>query len=131
MRDSVTAQDDDRRPLWIDLIESAHRSIRESSSRSANERFVRAITSRGAPTDRVSIGCECGAPTCREIVTLTFEEYENVRAHPAWFLVSAEHVNDQMLERRVGAGPGYVVVEKIGSAGVETEGHSQAGRGSA
>jgi hypothetical protein len=109
----MTAEDDERRPLWIELIE-AHRRSDESGSRSANERFVRRMSSPSAPTDRVSIACECGAPTCRQIIMLTFEEYEHVRAHPAWLLVSAEHGNeDTSHERRVGAGPGYVVVERI------------------
>ena len=115
MRSAVAAQDDDRRAPWIELIESGHHSVGESSARSANERFVRRISNRTAPTDRVSIACECGAPICRDIVTLTFEEYEHVRTHPSWFLVSAKH-NDAD-GRTVGAGQGYIVVEKVGSAG--------------
>jgi hypothetical protein len=120
MRSVMPAHDDYERSCWIDLIESAHRSAGESSSRSANERFVRSISDRGAPTDRVSIRCECGAPICREIVTLTFREYEHVRAHPGRFLVSAEHGNeDTSSERTVGAGPGYLIVEKTDPAGAE------------
>jgi hypothetical protein len=35
--------------------------------------------------------CECGDEHCREIVMLTIEDHEHVRARPAWFLLVAGH----------------------------------------
>jgi hypothetical protein len=106
-------QDEERRALGLALNQSAHRR--------ANERVVRTLFSRGfAPTDQIPLMCECGAPVCREVVTLTIEVYEYVRAHPTWFLVAAGHEDeDTTRERKLGAAPGYVMVQKIGSAGAE------------
>jgi hypothetical protein len=115
MCSAVAAQDEERRALRLALNESAHRN--------ANERVVRTLTSRGfAPTDRVPLVCECGASVCREVVMLTIEVYDYIRAHSTWFLLAPGHEDeDTTLERSVGAGDGYVVVEKIGSAGAEAE----------
>jgi hypothetical protein len=110
----VAAQDEERSATRLALNESAHRT--------ANERFVRTASSHGyKPTDQVPLVCECGAPICREIVMLTIEVYEYIRAHPTWFLRAADHVGDDAaLERIVGRREhAYVVVEKIGSAGAE------------
>ena len=128
---AVTADDDQRRALRILLDRSAQSTDNESASRSANDRFVGTIARHGAPTDRVSLACECGAPLCREIVTLTIEEYERVRADRAWFLVSdAHHNGDTTVARRVGDGKGYVIIEKIG-AQAEAERHDPRDTGSA
>ena len=109
----MAAQDEERRALRLALNESAHRT--------ANDRFVRTASSHVyKPTDRVPLLCECGAPICREIVMITIEEYEYIRAHPTWFLRVAGHEDDAALERIVGRWKdGHFVVEKIGSAGTE------------
>jgi hypothetical protein len=50
----------------------------------------------------------------------TTDDYEHVRAHPAWFLLLAGHEDeDETLERIVDAEQGFAVVEKIGAAGEE------------
>jgi hypothetical protein len=106
----VAAQEEERRALKLALNESAHRK--------RNERFMRGAPNRGF--ERIAFVCECGAPICREDVILTVEEYEHIRAHPTWFVVAAGHEDrDTTLERIVDAERGYVVVEKLGSAGAE------------
>jgi hypothetical protein len=94
-----------------------------TAQRDANERVMRAVSSSAfQATDRVSLACECGAPICREIVTLTIEEYQDIRAHPTWFLLAPGHEDQKAApETTVGAGNGYVVVEEIGSADAAPE----------
>jgi hypothetical protein len=107
---TAVVQDEERRARVLALNESAHRK--------ANERFMRLPFNRGF--EQVAFVCECGAPICREDVTLSIDEYEHIRAHPTWFLIAAGHEEqDTTLERIVDAKRGYVVVEKVGLAGAE------------
>lgn len=73
----------------------------ESAFRRSDERSRRAADShRFGRTDRAPFVCECADESCREIVMLTIEEYEHVRAHPTWFLLVAGHEEpDAGLER--------------------------------
>jgi hypothetical protein len=59
--------------------------------------------------------CECGDPTCTELVRLSLEQYEHVRARGNWFLLATGH--DAQNGREVEEHDGYVIVEKIGIAG--------------
>jgi hypothetical protein len=61
--------------------------------------------------------CECANVDCAEVVKLTTEEYESVRAEPVWFLVlpSDSHVVPDV-ERIVRRTERYWVVEKLGVA---------------
>lgn len=97
-------------------------AINESTFRTANERLRRAADSHGfRPEDRVPFICECADEHCREIVMLTIEDYEHIRAHPTWFLLVAGHEDEEAtLERIVDAEQGYAVVEKVGRAGEES-----------
>jgi hypothetical protein len=66
--------------------------------------------------------CECADDRCRELLRLTFVEYESVRAEPRRFFVVPGHESaaggaGRVLERR----EGHVVVEKIGRAGAVAE----------
>ena len=96
-------------------------AINESAFRNANDRLRQAAHShRFRVTTRVPFNCECGDENCREIVMLTIEDYEHIRAHPTWFLLVAGHEDqDETVERIVDAEQGYTVVEKIGAAGEE------------
>ena len=96
-------------------------AINQSAFRSANERLRRAADShRFRGEDRVPFLCECADENCREIVMLTIEDYEHIRAHPTWFLLVAGHEDESAThERIVDAEQGYAVVEKIGTAGEE------------
>jgi hypothetical protein len=59
--------------------------------------------------------CECGDPTCTELIRLALEDYEHVRSHASWFLIAAGH---QAQNARPAEDHGsYVIVEKFGLAG--------------
>jgi hypothetical protein len=91
----------------------------QSAFRSSNERLRRvAANHRFEPADRLPFVCECADPNCYEIVLLSIEEYEGLRAHPTWFLLVAGHEDDETPhERIVEAENGYAIVEKLGAAG--------------
>jgi hypothetical protein len=95
----------------------------QSRFRRSNERLQRAAYShRFEPTDRVPFLCECADPGCFEAVMLSLEEYEQVRAHPARFVLVAGHEEPETThERIVEAERGYAVVEKVGQAGAEAK----------
>jgi hypothetical protein len=59
--------------------------------------------------------CECGDPTCTELVRLSLEQYEHVRTQANWFLLRAGH--HALNARQVEEHDGYVIVEKSGIAG--------------
>ena len=84
--------------------------------REANEHIEEAAEKVGH-SGTVPFICECADPSCREIVRLTFEEYEHVRDRSTTFVNAPGHqavaphaVN--VVERA----DGYVIVEKIGRA---------------
>jgi hypothetical protein len=93
----------------------------QSRFRTENERFRgRAVSYGFRPADPVPFVCECADESCFEVVMLTLEDYEEIRAHPAWFLLAAGHEDeDATAERIVNAERGYAIVEKIGKAGEE------------
>ena len=93
----------------------------ESAFRSANERMSRLAGSHRFALDQgVPFLCECGDPGCREIVMLSIEDYERLRAQPCWFLLVAGHEDaEEAHERIVDAENGYAIVEKLGVAGRE------------
>ncbi|MDX6412917.1 MAG: hypothetical protein QOG06_2444 [Gaiellaceae bacterium] len=84
--------------------------------RDANERIEEAAR-RYDRTERVPFICECADPECRQLLVLSLEEYEGVRAESTHFIVlpgheqsASEHVS--LVEER----PEYHIVEKIGEA---------------
>jgi len=95
--------------------------MNQSVFRTANERFrQKAESYQFRPVDRVPFICECADENCREIVMLTLQDYEHIRAHPAWFLLVAGHEDEDVAQERiVDAEQGYAVVEKVGLAGEE------------
>ena len=67
--------------------------------------------------------CECADPDCRTVVLLTMSEYEEIRAHPTYFLNLPKHAEGaEEHAETVRTDPGYIVVEKIGQAGEIVEG---------
>ena len=62
--------------------------------------------------------CECSRPGCVVRVPLSPEDYEHVRARGNRFVVAPLHV-DASVEVIVERHSGYVIVEKVGSAGDE------------
>lgn len=96
-------------------------ALEQSRFRTANERLRRVFASyRFEPADRAPFICECVDGGCFEVVMLSLEEYDRVRANPTWFVTVAGHEDDEAtLERVIEAEHGYFIVEKIGIAGLE------------
>jgi hypothetical protein len=87
----------------------------ESVFREANE----AIAARRAELESIEGStpflCECEDEACTELVRLTTEEYEAVRAVPNHFVVVRGHeAHDETVVRE---GEGWVCVAKDGAAG--------------
>jgi len=59
--------------------------------------------------------CECGDPTCVELIRLRLESYEHVRSNAGWFLIAHDH--ETQSARLVEEHEDYVIVEKVGEAG--------------
>jgi hypothetical protein len=78
--------------------------------REVNERIVELSTSWSAEPQFV---CECESTNCAETISLTSEEYEEVRSDPGCFLVAPGH-NVLAVEETVRATDRYLVVRKLG-----------------
>lgn len=95
----------------------------ESKDRIAhNETLFREVNERieagrwpVADGERVAFRCECGSLRCNQLVDLTVDEYEHVRASATHFLLISGHEIPE-IERVVEREPAYVVVEKFGEA---------------
>ena len=108
--------------MSIDEEARAHKvAANQSRFRRSNERLERAAFShRFEAGDRLPFLCECADPGCFEAVMLSIAEYEEVRTHPARFLVVAGHEElEAAHERVIEAENGYAIVEKVGQAGSE------------
>jgi hypothetical protein len=86
----------------------------QSLFREVNERVKDVNDNFHAFTSVSDWVCECANDTCVERIKMATQEYEHVRAHPAWFFVvpSNEHVwpdAERVIERH----DNYWVVEKI------------------
>jgi hypothetical protein len=66
--------------------------------------------------------CECGQQICFATVELTRAQYEAVRDESRRFIVVPGH-EEASVERVVQRETGFLVVEKIGEAGEESEEH--------
>jgi hypothetical protein len=89
----------------------------EVTFRSANE-TVRDAAERAQVSNRVTFICECGNAGCLDLVELSLDEYERVRADPQQFFVVPGHeITGRDLGRVVGSTNRYTLVEKIGVSG--------------
>lgn len=83
--------------------------------RAINER-IRELAGRFAVgPDPVDFICECSDETCVERVALTIEQYDEMRALPARFVVVPGHEAIPLVERVVFRSPSFVLVRKVGS----------------
>jgi hypothetical protein len=86
----------------------------ESAFRDANERIVDSAQQTGL--QQAEVVCECADPECGHRIEAPLEEYEEVRADGARFLIAPEH-EDVAHEEVVETRPGYRVVEKLKAVG--------------
>jgi hypothetical protein len=56
--------------------------------------------------------CECGDETCFEKVNVPAEDYQQIRAHGDWFVITPGHEKPD-IERIVRQNGEFVVVEKL------------------
>src|SRR3954454_11079772 len=70
---------------------------------------------RGPPADEPALYfCECGLLDCREKLSLTLAQYEQVRAKPEQFFVMAGHQLEDV-EDVIAEEDGFLVIEKPAS----------------
>lgn len=67
-------------------------------------------------TSTLEILCECVYDECTEWLTLTNDDYREVRERSRWFFVRPDHIVPDV-ERVVREGERFVIVEKFGEAG--------------
>jgi hypothetical protein len=84
--------------------------------RDANEHIGAAAGIYGIDSP-VPFICECADAHCSQIVRLTLEEYEEVRANSRHFLHVPGHQDGAGAVQIVARRDGYVIVEKLGRAG--------------
>lgn len=104
----------------MERCSTAERVARNDATfRDANERINAIATSfEHDEHELLPFLCECADMTCTEVVQLTEDEYEAVRADPTHFInVEGHAVNGRGWARVVQAYDRYTVVEKIGEAG--------------
>ena len=85
----------------------------ESLFRTINERVEDLAESLDAPPVFI---CECERLDCTERLRIDPATYSEVRSHPRRFFVVSGHENPEF-ERVIDQGPGWLVVEKTGTAG--------------
>jgi hypothetical protein len=102
----------------MSVVEQERLARNESLFREVNERIngIAAEFSRFAGAEEYEYVCECSDPDCVERISLTGEEYEQIRADGTRFVLAPGHVRQQ-IERVVQETDDHVVVEKHGVAG--------------
>jgi len=100
----------------------------QATFREANERIESTADAIHLDVD-IPFICECAEETCTQLVPLSLEAYEEIRAHPRRFFNAPGH---EELSVENGAGvvvarkEGYVLVDKVGIAGeVAAERHGE------
>jgi hypothetical protein len=88
----------------------------DATFREANER-IRDSAEEYEMSELVPFLCECPEPSCTEIVQLSLQEYEAIRANPIRFLNARGHEQAAIEHKRVVAQTdGHVIIEKTGRA---------------
>lgn len=82
----------------------------EALYRGVNERIADSAKRFGS--DDASFVCECDDPDCTHRIRVRLDEYDQVRADGARFILDEEHVNPEV-ERVVERRPRFALVEKV------------------
>lgn len=86
----------------------------ETRFRDINERLEKGLQQVRHTPELLQFVCECGSRDCEELVTLSFQEYEEVRADSRHFAVVPGHVFEET-EHVVRGTDRFEVVEKEGA----------------
>jgi transcription initiation factor TFIID subunit TAF12 len=97
-----------KRGTWMN--DQERRASTEALFRDVNERIAESAQRFDAPS--TEFVCECADPSCTDRVEATLDEYEEVRADGATFLLAPGH-EDPRIERVVAATGRFHVVEKM------------------
>jgi hypothetical protein len=95
-------------------VELDVRRVRAAKNQSLFREVNERIDALSGAAPLASFICECMNESCDEMVALTREEYEQVRARSNSFLVIEGHDVPEV-EKTIGSGDGYVVVAKLGT----------------
>jgi hypothetical protein len=94
-------------------MRSARRAAEnEATFREVNETLQEKATELELSGGRTPYLCECDDERCTQVVLLTGEEYEQVRANARAFVLVVGHESPD--DRLVRQSPEYVVIEKTG-----------------
>ena len=93
-----------------DPAQSRVRENEETFARANDE--IRASAERYEFRQLVPFLCECSEPACLETIRLSLEGYREARDGGERFILLPGH-DDPRVERVVGHGTGYVLVEKL------------------
>jgi hypothetical protein len=91
----------------------------ESLFREVNERIAE-LNQTFQVEGRSEFLCECSRDECKDPVSISIGEYEEIRESPARFFVLPGH-EDELVERVVERNERYVTVEKFGEAAEEAD----------
>ena len=100
----------------VDGLTDERMARNNTTFRDANEHISAAAGVYGIHSP-VPFICECADARCSEIVRLTLEEYEEIRAHSRHFFHVPGHEDAAGAAQVVARRDGYVIVEKLGRAG--------------
>ena len=92
------------------MDEKERRARTEALFRDVNERI--AESAQRFEADSTQFVCECADPNCTDRVEATLDEYEEVRANGATFMLTPGHVQED-IERVVSDRGRFHVVEKV------------------
>jgi hypothetical protein len=95
------------------------KATNESLFREVNERIETTARHFGSGGSFEAV-CECADVACTDRIELTVAEYEEVRAHPARFVIVPGH-EDPEVDRVTAERGAYTLVEKVGNARVVAE----------
>jgi len=104
------------RGVMVDGLTDERMARNNTTFRDANEHISAAAGVYGIDSP-VPFICECADARCSEIVRLTLEEYEEIRAHSRHLFHVPGHENAAGAAQVVARRDGYVIVEKLGRAG--------------
>jgi hypothetical protein len=92
------------------------RAENEAAFREANEGLERKAAELGLEGERTPYICECENEACTEIIRLSRQEYETVRADPKTFVVTPGH-HQSPYDEVVSQEADYTIIRKTGEEG--------------
>jgi hypothetical protein len=112
-------RDDEEQP---DLVTQERVARNDAIFREANEGIQQAASTHDV-LEQIPFICECAEESCRELLVLSMDEYEEIRGNPRHFLNAPGHVRAAQGAAEVVDDRGrYEIVEKTGYAGDIVEG---------